>query len=207
MALIPAAAVDFIGLDQIPRDDRDAGTHSVAFGPRAPKPVANAPDSFRSRVGSARALTITASYIAVVVQIVEGRTPAAPCAPHAVTAPLRDVNERSLSLIQQEDIGRGRGGRVVVAIDVVLYVARGNEDIAVAVVVKIDQAGSPGHVGEGAGPGAGEQGHVRKQAIAQIPMERGQLFCVRRLVEIEPAVVVEVDAFDAHAGLLPPCAS
>ena len=78
--------------------------------------------------------------------------------------------------------------------------AAGDEEVAVAVVVEVDEAAAPVHVGQAPVAGAGGERDVLEQAVAEVAVEHGQLALVGGHEEVEPAVVVVVAAVDAHAA-------
>ena len=78
----------------------------------------------------------------------------------------------------------------------------GIEQVAVAIVVEIDQPDTPLDMWHRAGTRVGRRRHVFEEAVAEIAEEDRQLPLIGSLHEVEPTVVVEVPAFDAHAAQL-----
>ena len=93
--------------------------------------------------------------VTVVVQVVEPRAAAAQLDRHSAAAGIRDVDEPALAGVHQQHVADVVGRGVVVELDIVLEVAAGDVDVAISVVVEIDEAGSPVDVGERPGPGLG----------------------------------------------------
>src|SRR5439155_4509318 len=91
-------------------------------------------------------------------------------------------------------------GGVIPKFDIVLEVPARDEQIAVAIIIEIDQTGAPRDLVESACAGPGDVGHVLEGTSAKVAVEDGPLLLVGGHIEIEKAVVVEVTAFHPHGS-------
>src|SRR5439155_17566126 len=91
-------------------------------------------------------------------------------------------------------------GGVIPKLDIVLEVPARDEQVAVAVVIEIDQARSPGDLIESACAGPRDVGHILKNSSAQTTVKDCPLFLIGRHIEIESTIIVEVATFHTHGS-------
>jgi hypothetical protein len=112
---------------------------------------------------------------AVIVQVVEGSAAAAAFNGQPVPGASGDGSEFPVACILEEDVAGLVTSGVIPKLDIILEMTAGNEDVAVAVVVKIDEADSPSDLVESAGASAGDVGHVLEMPD-QVAVEDGHCF-------------------------------
>ena len=83
---------------------------------------------------------------------------------------------------------------------IVLHVAAGDEDVLVAVVVEVEDAGAPAAERQGRGADEARMRHVEEEALAEIAEQREGLVGQRGDEQVVAAVVVEIAEIDAHGG-------
>ena len=138
--------------------------------------------------------------VAIVVQVIETGTPAALDNPHSVSGFARNVRELALPSVSQQEIGDFQRRSIVHQFHSI-KMAIGYEDVAVAVVVKVDEARSPVHMWVQGTWDLGFSGCIFEQTSTNVSVENGHFRLVVGDEKIQPTISVIIRAVDSHAAI------
>ena len=110
---------------------------------------------------------------------------------HVGKAPLPLIAEELVLLLIRHSIEQ---------VDVVVEVAVGDKQVAVAVVVVVDEEGAPGEELQAGDPQPGLKGHVGEKPVAEVAVQAVGLPLVVGDEEVEPAIAVVVAHVNPHAS-------